>query len=161
MSENLDQLEHQILHGLSLIQEGRSLTYDRPNLHRAHPAATPPPGAQPDRHNPEPDPLVSLLEYHRYRLDQARDRSFSHRLTTLAEAAKDLETSRRRGPRYISPDSAQNSDDRDQAILRWHGKRPEWVAVFESCSASYVRKVRKHNELDQTSGEPHDLEKAA
>lgn len=161
LENSISTLEKQVLIKLSLLGEGRSLTYDRPNLHRVHPAATPPPGVNETKPGESHlNQTVSLAQYHAYRLDLARGKSVGARLTALAEAERDYETTIKPPPRYIDPDPDQNSQDRDEAILRWEGKRPEWVAVFENCSESHVRKIRKKHDRDPMMGGKLNLEAA-
>lgn len=149
LENSLESLENKVLIKLNLLGEGRSLTYDRPNLHRVHPAATPPPGVNETKPGESHmNQTVSLAEYHAHRLDLARGKSTGARLTALAEAERDYETTIKPPPRYIDPDPDQNSQDRNHAILRWEGKRAEWVAVFENCSESHVRKMRRRDNRD-------------
>lgn len=152
--EILDQLEAIVLQQLAMLQEGRTLDLDRPNLHRAHPGATPPPGTnlRAVGDDSPPDAAFSLAEYHKWLLDKARDRGPVARLRAIAEATLDYETSIKRRPAYIDADPDVNSRNRDEAILRWEGKRAEEVAVFERCSFSYVRKLRRKEGLDPRTG---------
>ncbi len=157
MSEPLETLEAEILRKLSMLAEGRASDYSRPNLHRAAPSSTPPPGSN-QANNGHLSPLVSLMEYHQAQLIRCRERSLSVRLTAIAEAEHDYHVAKKRPPAYLDPSSEQNADDRDEAILRWEGKRAEWVAVMEGCSFSHVRKLRRLHKKDKL-GEP--LEESA
>lgn len=150
MEDPLEHLEREILRKLALLAEGRSSDYTRPNLHRSAPASAPPIGAFASPLSP----LVSLLEYHTTQFAKCRERGVSVRLTAIAQANKDFETTVHRAPAYNSPDSEQNAQERDEAILtRWTGYRPEWPAVFEDCSESYVRKLRRRCHRDPMTGE--------
>lgn len=147
---DLDRLENTILKQLAMVGEGATLDYDRPTLHRAHPGSTEPAGA----FSGDLSPQVSLALYHHQKLLGARQKGLSVRLTALAEASRDLETTKHRPPTYNSPDSEQNAQERDQAILTvWAGYRPEWPAVFENCSESYVRKLRRRCKRNPMTGE--------
>jgi hypothetical protein len=148
----LDTLEAEILNKLEMLSEGGTCDLDRPNLHRVHPGSSVPPGVDEEAQESHLRPEMSLWAYHKGKLAKARTEPFGRRLTAIAEAEVDYENSVKRPLSYISPDSEQNSKDRDDAILRWTGRRPEEVAVFEQCSSSYVRKIRKRNNLDQTWG---------
>jgi hypothetical protein len=106
-------------------------------------------------------PEVSLWSYHKQWLEERRNSSYSVRLTAIAEAEKDLETSKRRPPAFVNPDTAEHTEERDEAILRWEGKSAEWVAVFEHCSFSHVRKLRKLHGLCPKDGKSIDKEMAA
>ncbi len=153
MTEPLETLEAEILRKLAFLAEGRASDYSRPNLHRAAPSSTPPPGSN-QANNGHLSPLVSLMEYHQAQFARCRERGVSVRLTAIAAANKDFETTKHRTPAYNSPDSEQNADERDQAILiRWAGYRPEWPAVFEDCSESYVRKLRRRTKRNPMTGE--------
>jgi hypothetical protein len=112
------------------------------------------------RKDEQPDPAVSLLEYHRFRLDRARGRGAVAHLVAITEAEKDAETSVRRPPSYLA-DAAQNAEDRDAAILRWEGRRPEAVAVWEDSTFSNVRRVRMKYKRDPMTGYPREAESAA
>ncbi len=150
MPDSLDDLERDILRKLSMLAEGRTSDYTRPNLHRSAPQSTEPPGAFAG----DLSPLVSLMEYHRRQFDRCRQKGLSVRLTALAQASRDVETAKHRQPAYNSPDSEQNAKERDEAILvRWAGYRPEWPAVFEDCSESYVRKLRRRCHREPMTGE--------
>lgn len=146
MSQTLAQLEEEILSRLSMVAEGRSGDYDRPNLHRVHPGATAPPGRL-------GDPLTSLRDYHATLIDRARERGFSAHLMAIAEAQVDLESALRRQPTFNDPDAEQNTADRDAAILvHFEGVRPEWPAAVMKCSASHVEKLRRRNGRDAIRG---------
>ena len=146
--ESLDVREWKVLRRLQFIAEGGTLDLDRPLLKRTHPGSSVPPGV--DKGSLSPD--TSLYEYHHALLAAKRSASDSVRRAAISAAELDLNTTLNRGPAYISPDSDQNKKDRDDAILRREGERPEEVAVLESCSSSYVRKIRKANNRDQTWG---------
>ncbi len=146
----LDLLEREILGKLSLLAEGRASQYDRPNLHRSAPGSLEPPGAFAG----DLSPVLSLMTYHQRRFIACRERGVSVRLTAIAQANKDYETTIHRAPAYNSPDSTQNAEERDTAILeRWTGYRPEWPAVFEDCSEAYVRRLRKRCKRDAMTGQ--------
>lgn len=149
--EELQRMEADVLRRLELLSEGGTLDYDRPNLHRVHPSATPPPGYS---ESAVLSPRISLAGYHAVLLANACERGTSSRLMAIAAAEKDYELSLRRPPAYLDADPDVNAHDRDEAILRWVGKRPEEAAVWESCSYSYVRKVRRAHKRDQMTGEP-------
>jgi hypothetical protein len=147
----LELLTKHILAKLEMVAEGTTQDLERPNLHRVHPGSTPPPGAYPGRSKTgPPDPCVSLRAYNEWLL--ARAQTVPERLKALAEAMRDYETAQHPPRTYMSADSAQNKKERDEAILSWEGYRPEWVAVYEHCSESNVRKVRKANQRDQKLG---------
>lgn len=153
--DNLREMEADVLRRLEMLSEGGTLDLERPSLHRVHPGSSSPPGTSEDGGQEGcMRPEVSLWAYHQQRLEERRESSTSVRLTAIAEAEKDLETSKRRPPAYIEPDSEQNSDDRDEAILRWEGKSAEWVAVMENCSFSHVRKLRRLAKRRQSDGTP-------
>lgn len=153
MIDSLEQMEIDVLRRLEMLSEGGTLDTDRPSLHRVHPGSSAPPGVSEDDGLPAHlRPEVSLWAYHSQRLEERRASSASVRLTAIAEAEKDLETSKRRQPAYIDADSAQNSEDRDEAILRWEGKSAEWVAVMENCSFPHVRKLRRLDKRKQSCG---------
>jgi hypothetical protein len=156
MSDPLEKLETEVLRKLELLSEGGTLNLDRPSLHRVHPGSTVPPGVDENNLEGSARPEVSLLAYHAELLEKARERGFSARLAAIAAAELDLETARKRPPAYIDPDSAQNVLDRDEAILRWVGKRAEWVAVVEKCSFSHVRKLRRLHKMNPATGEPRE-----
>ncbi len=145
----LELLEREILGKLSMLAEGRASQYDRPNLHRSAPGSLEPPGAFAGPLSP----IRSLVEFHQRKLGASREKGLSARLTAIAEAELDYQTARRRPPAYLDPSSDQNIEDRDEAILRWTGRRAEWVAVMEGCSFSHVRKLRRLHKLNQTTGE--------
>ncbi len=142
----LDLLEREILGKLSMLAEGRASQYDRPNLHRSAPSSMEPPGTF--------NPHASLAVYHERRFLECQDRGMSVRLTAIAQANLDYETTVHRTPAYNSPDSEQNAQERDDAILtRWIGYRPEWPAVFCDCSESYIRKLRRKHHRNPMDGE--------
>lgn len=149
--EELQRMEADVLRRLELLSEGGTLDYDRPNLHRVHPSATPPPGYS---ESAVLSPRISLAGYHAVLLANACERGTSSRLMAIAAAERDLETARKRPPAYLDPDVDQNVADRDEAILRWTGKRAEWVAVMENCSYGHVRKLRRLHKLKPTDGVP-------
>ncbi len=153
----LDLLEREILGKLSMLAEGRASQYDRPNLHRSAPGSLEPPGA----FAAPLSPARSLVEYHDRRFMACHDKGLSARLTAIAEAELDYQTAKRRPPAYLDPSSDQNIEDRDEAILRWTGRRAEWVAVMEGCSFSHVRKLRRLHKMNQTTGERIEVEVAA
>ncbi len=153
MTEPLETLEAEILRKLAFLAEGRASDYSRPNLHRAAPSSTPPPGSN-QANNGHLSPLVSLMEYHQAQFIACRQRGRSKRLTAIAEAEHDYHVAKKRPPAYLDPSSDQNAEDRDEAILRWEGKRAEWVAVMEQCSFSHVRKLRRLHKLNQATGKP-------
>jgi hypothetical protein len=156
MTETLEDLEQDILRKLAMVAEGRSSDYDRPNLHRAHPGSTPPPG-----HEGVGSPTTSLMEYHKALIEKARGRGFSAHLMAIAEASADYETSVRRQPTFNSFDSDQNTADRDAAILtHFEGVRPEWPAAVMKCSSSHVEKLRRKNGRDAILGERLDRTEA-
>ena len=152
----LADLEAEVLRKLSMLAEGSSSAYDRPNLHRSHPQSTPPPGFRAD--NGVLSPIRSLMEYHKALLEKARERGLSARLMAIAQAHADYDASVKRVPTFNSPDSAQNTEDRDAAILvHFEGCRPEWPAAYMGCSASHVEKLRKRSGRDAILGEPLDV----
>lgn len=140
---DLDVIEHQVLNKLEMLSEGGTLNLNKPSLHAVHPGSSAPPGVDEEGLEGAESLLTSLWAFHMIRLEQRRESSYSVRLAAITEAEKDYETAIRRPPTYIDPDSAQNADDRDEAILRWEGKAAEWVAVMEGCSFSHVRKLRR------------------
>ncbi len=151
MPDSLDALERDILRKLSMLAEGRTSDYTRPNLHRSAPQSTEPPGAFAG----DLSPLTPLVEYHRQQFDRCRGSGVSVRLTAIARAEHDYHTVKKRPPAYLSPDSEENAEERDRAILDvWEGYRPEWPAVFEDCSEAFVRKLRKRHKRDPMTGEP-------
>lgn len=150
----LEILEAEILNKLEMLSEGGTCDLDRPNLHRVHPGSSVPPGVDEDEQMSHLRPEMSLWAYHATRLRERMNSPDSLRLTALAEAEKDYATARKRPPAFIDSDSDQNAADRDEAILRWSGKSAEWVAVFEQCSFSHVRKLRRLHGLNQSTGEP-------
>lgn len=150
----LDPLEAEILKKLERLSEGGTLDLERPSLHHVHPGSSVPPGVDEETQESHLSPNMSLWLYHREKLNAGRERGFVWRLTAITQAAKDYQTQLARPPTYIDPDSEKNANDRDEAILRWTGKRPEEVAVWEHCSYSYVRKVRRLHKLNQMTGEP-------
>jgi hypothetical protein len=148
--DTLDELEAQVLAKLELLAEGRSSDYGRPNLHRAHPQSSAPPGA----FEGDLSPMLSLKAYHEELMGKARERGFSARLMAIAQAHADLDGSLKRVPTYNSPDSDQNTNDRDAAILvHFEGCRPEWPAAYMGCSASHVEKLRRKSGRDAILGE--------
>lgn len=151
MSDTLDQLEAQVLGKLEFLAEGSSSDYGKPNLHRAHPQSSPPPGAG---QNGALSPMLSLMSYHEALMLQARERGLSARLMAIAKANADYDFSVKRAPTFNSPDSDQNTEDRDAAILvHFEGCRPEWPAAYMGCSASHVEKLRKRSGRDAILGE--------
>ena len=94
------------------------------------------------------------MAYHQRRLANARLRGSSVRLRAIVEASYDLDTHKKRPPSYISPDSEQNADERDDAIMRWRGYAPEWPSVYEHCSTAYVCKLRRRRHANPMNGEP-------
>ena len=148
MSEDIERLQRNILGKLVLLAEGGVAPMDKPNLHRSAPESSPPPGAF------QPLEEVSLALYYEKRFDDVRESKQWVRLKVVAEAERDWELAAHKRPRYLSPDSDENAKNRDEAVLRWEGKRPEWVAVFEGCSESYVRKLRKKAGRDPKTGMP-------
>lgn len=148
---SLDDLELDVLRRLAMLAEGACSAYDRPNLHRAHPGSTPPPGSDVQGVLSQ---NVSLATYHQGLMRQAREKGVSALLVAIAAAELDYQTAVRRPPAYIDADSEQNAEDRDEAILRWAGKRAEVVAVFEQCSFSHVRKLRRIHKLKPSDGLP-------
>jgi hypothetical protein len=147
----LDALEAEVLRKLEMLSEGGTSNLDPNRVHQSPAGSNPPPGIT-EALQSDLSPEASLWAYHSGQLKRAREKSFATRLTAIARAELDLERQLKRPPSYISPDSEQNAKDRDEAILRWTGRRPEEVAVFEGCSASYVRKIRKRCHRDQTWG---------
>jgi hypothetical protein len=159
----LERLETQVLKRLALLAEGGTSTLDPNKVHESSSESKPPPGTD-ERNTGVLSQNVSLATYHRGLLLKAREKSMGARLAALAAAHLDLECQLKRPPAYISPDSSENAKDRDEAILRHEGQRPEYVATFEKCSASYVRKIRKRANRDQTWGgslEGFEIEPAA
>jgi hypothetical protein len=150
---DLDQMEADVLRRLEMLSEGGTLDLERPSLHRVHPGSTVPPGVR-EHIEAHLCPDVSLWAYHQHRLNQRRESAVYVRLTAIAEAERDLETSLKRPPSYIEPDSNQNAEDRDEAILRWEGKPAEVAAVFEHCSFSHVRKLRRMHKRKPNDGMP-------
>lgn len=150
--DTVEQLEGEILNKLGMLAEGRSSAYDRPNLHRSHPQSTPPPGFQPT--NGLPSPLLSLMEYHKELMLKAAERGRSARLMAIAKANADYDYAVKRAPTFNGPDSDQNTEDRDTAILvHFEGVRPEWPAAYMGCSARHVEKLRRRNSRDAILGE--------
>lgn len=147
MRDYLERAERAILNKLALLAEGGVAPMDKPNLHRSAPESSPPPGFGLGVEE------VSLALFHQERFVKARESGKQHfRLRVIAEAERDYELATRKRPKYLSPDSDENARDKDESILRWGGKRPEWVAVFEGCSESHVRKLRKRNGRDPKTG---------
>jgi hypothetical protein len=130
-----------------MLAEGGTSTLDPNRVHQSSSDSKPPAGVEAVLGE-----SVSLWVYHQGKLLAAAEKATHVRLRAIAEAERDLEFSLKRPPAYISPDSEQNSKDRDEAILRHTGRRPEEVAVWENCSCSYVRKIRKRAHRDQTWG---------
>lgn len=152
--DTLDQLEHQILLKLEMLAEGRSSEYGKLNVHRAHPSSTPPPGFE----NGVSAPLTSLMEFHKEKMLRARERALdgpvSVRLMAIATAFADFDYAVKRPPTFNSPDSDENTEDRDTAILvHFEGSRPEWPAAYMGCSSSHVEKLRRRNHRDAILGE--------
>lgn len=140
---HLDDLEAEILRKLERISEGGVQNLDPNRVHQSRAGSNPPHGVDEDSLEGVLRPEVSLWAYHQEKLANKRESTASVRLTAIAEAERDYETAVKRPPAYIKPDSDQNADDRDEAILRWEGKPAEWVAVMEHCSFSHVRKLRR------------------
>lgn len=150
----LDDLEAQILRKLEMLSEGSTLNLNPNRVHQSRAGSSLPPGVDEENGESHLRPELSLWAYHRTRLSERAAASDSVRLTAIAEAERDYFTSVKRPPAFIEPDSTQNAEDRDEAILRWEGKRAEWVAVIENCSFSHVRKLRRIHKLHQATGEP-------
>jgi hypothetical protein len=150
---SLDQDELDVLRKLERLSEGGTLDLDRPSLHRVHPGSSVPPGVT-DALEADLRPDMSLWAYHANLLRKAREKGSHARHLAIAAAELDYETAIARPPAYIEADSEQNANDRDEAILRWEGKRAEWVAVFENCSFSHVRKLRRLHKMNQSTGVP-------
>jgi hypothetical protein len=159
MTDTLDTLEVDVLNKLAMVAEGRSSDYCRPNLHRAHPGSTPPPGA--NGQNGSLGPITSLMEYHKALMLKASERGFSARLMAIAEAHADYNSATKRQPTYNTFDSDQNTADRDAAILvHFEGVRPEWPAAVMKCSCSHVEKLRRKSGRDAILGERLDRTEA-
>jgi hypothetical protein len=156
MTNVLEALEAEALKKLAMLAEGRSSAYGQPNLHRAHPQSSPPPGFRMDG---ALTPMLSLKEYHAEAMRTAAERGFSRHLTAIAQAFADYDYSIKRAPSFNSSDSDLNTADRDAAILaHFEGCRPEWPAAYMGCSGRHVEKLRKRNNRDAILGEP--LERA-
>lgn len=151
--------EHAVLSRLAKLMNGPALNYDKAQIHRGVAGSSPPPGADLIAGHGGDSPDVSLYAYHRKRLEERCKSSVSVRLTAIAQAEHDYETAIKRPPHYLSGDSDENRDQRDEAILRWEGKPAEWVAVMEGCSFSHVRKLRALHKRRPSDG--LQVEKAA
>lgn len=159
MTDTLDSLEVEILNKLAMVAEGRSSEYGRPNLHRAHPVSSPPPGVHDQ--NGSLQAITSLMEYHKALMLKAAQRGFSARLMAIAEAHADYNSATKRQPTYNTFDSEQNTADRDAAILtHFEGVRPEWPAAVMKCSCSHVEKLRRKSGRDAILGERLDRTEA-
>lgn len=151
MTDTLDSLEIEILNKLAMVAEGRSSEYGRPNLHRAHPVSSPPPGSGDES---TLRPIVSLMEYHKAEMQRATGLGLSKRLEAIAKANADYDFTIKRQPTFNTFDSDQNTEDRDTAILiHFEGVRPEWPAAYMGCSARHVEKLRRKNNRDAILGE--------
>src|SRR5262249_38968068 len=133
-----------------MLMEGAIFNYDKEAGHGAVFGSRIPPGT--GGLESERD-TISLYAYHKPQLAERKDMADHIPPQAVAEAERDYETFKRRPPAYIDPDSDQNKADRDEAILRWSGKRAEWVAVMEGCSKEHVRKLRKLHKLNPIDGE--------
>jgi hypothetical protein len=149
-SKDLEHLETQVLHRLEMLAEGGVTNLDPDRVHQSSTGSKLPPGTGIAEGVLSQN--VSLAAYHHELLVVAREKGLGARLAAIAAAQLDLECQLKRPPAYISPDSSENAKDRDEAILRHEGQRPEWVATFENCSFSYVRKLRKLHKLHPNTG---------
>jgi hypothetical protein len=148
----LAALEREILSKLEMLAEGRSSAYDKPNLHRAHPQSSAPPGFRDEQDGLSP--MLSLKAYHEALMRKANERGSSARLMAIAQAFADYDYSIKRAPTFNSFDSELNTADRDAAILvHFEGCRPEWPAAYMGCSASHVEKLRRKSGRDAILGE--------
>ena len=152
MAIELERLEVEVLRRLSMLSEGATQTLESSICH-LHAESSFPPGFS-ETLQSDLSPEHSILAFHQRRMSQARQRGASVRLRAIVEASYDLDTHRKRPPSYISPDSDQNADERDDAIMRWRGYAPEWPSVYEHCSTAYVCKLRRQRSANPMTGEP-------
>lgn len=55
----------------------------------------------------------------------------------------------------VEPEKFNATSQSLKKVIRdYEGRRPEWVAVMEGCSAELVRKVRRELRLNMVTGEP-------